>query len=291
MAFLKKILIFFLTYFFLSMCFNVFQQKLIIEEYIDEVNVSFKKANACIIIMLRNEEINNLVDLIQRFELVFNKNYKYPYILFNNEEFTNSFRNEIVKHTNSTIEFGLIPREHWDVPTWINKYNLKKSLLEIGHSIAYRQMCRFNSGFFFRHELTLKYQYYMRLDLDSKFPCQIKRDPFEIFRGKEEIKYGFILSYYERIHTIKSLWVRIKEWKNKSLKTINKNSAIKFISDDNGNSLNRRLCIFYNNFEMADFSVFRNESYLNYFDNLDKSGGFFYERWVNYYFIIANKIN
>ena len=34
---------------------------------------------------------------------------------------------------------------------------------------------------------------------------------------------------------------------------------------------------------MADFSVFRDENFMSYYNYLDKSGGFFYERWVNYY--------
>ncbi len=30
---------------------------------------------------------------------------------------------------------------------------------------------------------------------------------------------------------------------------------------------------------MASFAIFRNETYLSYFEYLDKTGGFFYDRW------------
>jgi len=84
------------------------------------------RMNGCIIFLLRNNDLSKLVNLIKRIELVFNSNWNYPYILFNDEPFTTQFKNEIVKHTNSTVEFG--------------------------HSVSYRQMCRFNSGFFFRNK-------------------------------------------------------------------------------------------------------------------------------------------
>ena len=78
----------------------------------------------------------------------------------------------------------------------------------------------------------------MRLDLDSEFQCDFNQDPFEKFYCKE-IKYGFILSYFEASFIIPTLWNKIKEWTKQSSIKINKNKVgIKFISDDNGNSLN-----------------------------------------------------
>lgn len=39
-------------------------------------------------------------------------------------------------------------------------------------------MCRFNSGFFFRHPLLKDYDYYWRVEPDVKFFCDIAYDPF-----------------------------------------------------------------------------------------------------------------
>ena len=33
------------------------------------------------------------------------------------------------------------------------------------------------------------------------------------------------------------------------------------------------------NFEIGSFELFRNDLYQQYFEHLDKAGGFFYERW------------
>jgi len=148
--------------FLVVLCY-IFYEKLSTNEFIkpvynfqssDEKTFETRKnrMNGCIIFLLRNKDLSNLVNLIKRIELIFNSNWNYPYILFNDEPFTTEFKNEIVKHTNSTIEFGLIPSSEWNVPEWIDRDKLNKSVKNIGHSIGYRQMCRFNSGFFFRNK-------------------------------------------------------------------------------------------------------------------------------------------
>lgn len=35
----------------------------------------------------------------------------------------------------------------------------------------------------------------------------------------------------------------------------------------------------WSNFEIGDLNFLRSQAYLDYFDQLDKDGGFFYERW------------
>ncbi|KAJ1718125.1 alpha-1,2-mannosyltransferase ktr1, partial [Coemansia biformis] len=38
-------------------------------------------------------------------------------------------------------------------------------------------------------------------------------------------------------------------------------------------------CHFWSNFEIVDLSFYRSSAYQQYFDHLDRAGGFFYERW------------
>ena len=61
---------------------------------------------------------------------------------------------------------------------------------------------------------------------------------------------------------------------NKSIILITKYD---FISDDKGETYN--LCHFWSNFEIANLNFWRGEAYRKYFDYLDQTGGFFYERW------------
>ena len=134
--------------------------------------------NACILVLCQESDIHNVIHLVQQFEFNFNKHYNYPYIFFNNNPFTLKFKHEINKYTSSLIEFAQIDDEHWRLPEWIDHMRLLKSLWHIGFSIGYRRMCRFYSGFFHKHKLTLKYDYFMRLDDDSKFNDYVVRDPF-----------------------------------------------------------------------------------------------------------------
>ena len=39
------------------------------------------------------------------------------------------------------------------------------------------------------------------------------------------------------------------------------------------------LCHFWSNFEIGNLNLWRSPAYRDYFETLDRSGGFFYERW------------
>lgn len=58
---------------------------------------------------------------------------------------------------------------------------------------------------------------------------------------------------------------------------IPKNNLMRFVSDNNGDSYN--LCHFWSNFEIGDLNFLRSREYMEYFEYLDRTGGFFYERW------------
>ena len=53
-------------------------------------------------------------------------------------------------------------------------------------------------------------------------------------------------------------------------------SLWKFITDDDGKTYNT--CHFWTNFEIAALDLWRSNEYLQFFNYLDQSGGFFYER-------------
>jgi alpha 1,2-mannosyltransferase len=243
---------------------------------------STAKINACIFVLARNEDLIDLVNTIKRLESIFNQKYNYPYVILNNVPFTALFKNEILKHTQSLVEFGQIAKNEWSLPKWINKKRFNY-LLNTSHQhvykanlVSYHHMCRYLSGFFFRHGLTLKYDYYWRIDPHLTFTCEFKEDPFRTLYDNDKL-YGFALALHEIPDTIPSLWYTIQKWLIQSGYTTNKKNALNFISDDQGKTIN--LCHFWNNFEIASFSIFRTESYLNYFNYLDQSGGIYYERW------------
>ena len=238
------------------------------------------RINACIVVLVRNQDLNRLLHAINRLESHFNHKHHYPYVLFNNEPFLANFRRSVRAATQSRVQFGLIPASQWSVPKWVRQVALKRRLKSIGFSLNYRHMCRFYSGFFFRHKLTSQYDYFMRIDDDSDFPCPIEHDPFETLISNNKT-YGFALGASEGNFTIPTLWSHVLDWLNSSSARHPPaaDNTVRFVSEDGGKTLAPSMCTFYNNFEVAAFSVFRSQAYIDYFNYLDRKSGFFYERW------------
>jgi len=145
-----------------------------------------------------------------------------------------------------------------------------------GDSESYRHMCRYESGFFFRHPLMLKYDFYWRVEPGVEFHCDVDYDPF-LFMQQEDKKYSFTISLREYVDTIPTLWQSVKRFMKHYPQHIKQPNSMNFISDDGGLSYN--LCHFWSNFEIGSLNFFRSEAYIKYFEFLDMEGGFFYERW------------
>lgn len=170
-----------------------------------------QKANAVLLGLARNSELNGMIHTVKQIESSFNHKYGYPYLFLNDEPFTDEFKTEIQKLTMATVELGVIPKEHWSIPDWIDKDRFKKILKnEMGRFMyagleSYRHMCRFNSGFFYKHELIQKYEYYWRIEPNVDYPCTVAYDPF-LFMKVSGKKYGFNMIASEDLRTVENLW-------------------------------------------------------------------------------------
>ena len=90
----------------------------------------------------------------------------------NDVPFTETFKTAIREAVNphSSVTFGDIPESEWSIPEWINTTKMEEGMASMkragvvyGDSLSYRHMCRYNSGFFFRHPLVMQYDYYWRV--------------------------------------------------------------------------------------------------------------------------------
>ncbi|CAG8486007.1 6180_t:CDS:2 [Funneliformis caledonium] len=240
------------------------------------------RENAVIVVLVRNEELPSLLSSMRQFEDRFNKKFQYPYVFLNDKKFTKAFIRATTAITTAETKYGIIPNEMWSYPKWINqtkasdaRQKMQENNVLYGGSESYRHMCRFNSGFFFRHELLEQYDYYWRLEPGVEFMCDIDYDVFKFIK-KNNITYGFTISLLELEETIPTLWDTVREFMKEYPEYINKNNVMNFISNS-GNSYN--MCHFWSNFEIADLNFWRSERYIKFFEYLDKAGGFFYERW------------
>jgi hypothetical protein len=58
-----------------------------------------------------------------------------------------------------------------------------------GISLFVSSVCRFNSGWFYRHPLMMKYRYYWRVEPSVRFFCDIRYDPFLTMMDEKKV-YG-----------------------------------------------------------------------------------------------------
>ncbi|KAI0797902.1 glycosyltransferase family 15 protein [Abortiporus biennis] len=254
------------------------------DEYYTHVNGSeVRRANATFVILARNSDLQGIISSVKQNEDRFNKQYRYPYVFLNEEPFNEDFKSRMREVTDAKVEFGQIPHDHWYQPSSIDEAKATKARQDMianqviyGGSVPYRNMCRFNSGFFFRHELLAKYKYYWRIEPDVTFFCDLHEDPFLVMQEQKKV-YAFTVSLYEYPATIPTLWDVTKEFMKANPQYLPSDNALSFISDDGGETYNR--CHFWSNFEIGDLDFWRGEAYMKYFEFLDSKGGFYYERW------------
>ncbi|KIK55947.1 glycosyltransferase family 15 protein, partial [Collybiopsis luxurians FD-317 M1] len=101
----------------------------------------------------------------------FNSRFGYPYVLLNDEPFTDKFKRRVSVLTHSEIKFGTVPKDHWLQPDWIDekkaanaKKQMELSRVKYGGCLNYQHMCRFNAGFFYQHELLQPYRWYWHVE-------------------------------------------------------------------------------------------------------------------------------
>ncbi|GAA5949998.1 hypothetical protein JCM21900_001359 [Sporobolomyces salmonicolor] len=244
-----------------------------------------EKVKAAFVVLARNSDLWELLDSMRGMEDRFNNRYQYDWVMLNDEPFSDEFKRHTSGIASGTVKYGLVPEEHWgkDMPSWIDKDEALRKIGEMGQkqipyagSIPYRKMCRFQSGFFWRHPLLDDYEYYWRVEPNVKFFCNLDYDPFLMMKQQHK-KYGFVVSLYEYRETIESLWSTTKEFIDTNPQFLAKPNMMDWVSNDGGETYN--LCHYWSNFEIASLDFWRSEAYRAYFDHLDKAGGFFYERW------------
>eukprot|EP01134_Creolimax_fragrantissima_P003693 CFRG3693T1 len=252
-------------------------------DYVYPVTAPDKKENAVIVVLVRNRERDALVNVVETFQRRFNDKYKYPYVMLNDEPFTDDFKDKL-SHvlSSSEVEYALVPPELWNPPEYTNMTYARQQMKAMaeakvmyGGSESYRKMCRFYSGTIFKVKELQKYDYLWRLDSAGvKFHCDMDFDPFVMFR-EQNLVYGFTIGLHEYKNTIPTLWNTVKDFMVNH-KSIVKGSWMNFFTDD-GQTYNGHH--FWSNFEILDLNFFRAKEYQTFFDYLDRSGGFFYERW------------
>lgn len=247
---------------------------------------------ATLLALVRNEEVDAMVQSMEDLERTWNRKFNYPWTFFNDEPFTEEFKSKTRAATKANCSYELIPKEHWATPSWIDQavFDESASLLEesgvqYAKKVSYHQMCRWNSGMFYKHPALQNLRYYWRVEPKVHFFCDVDYDVFAYMYDNNKT-YGFTINLFDDPKTLPSLWPEtIKFLSDHPHHTVHEKSALKWLTDDtrrpdhNRKAQGYSTCHFWSNFEVADMEFWRSQVYQEYFDHLDHAGGFFYERW------------
>lgn len=113
------------------------------------------RENATILMLVRNSELEGALDSMRSLEDRFNNKYHYDWTFLNDVPFDQDFIEATTSMASGKTQYALIPPEDWNRPQWINDTLFEERLRVMedegvlyGGSKSYRNMCRFNSGFF-----------------------------------------------------------------------------------------------------------------------------------------------
>lgn len=202
------------------------------------------RMNATFVTLARNSDVWDIARSIRQIEDRFNRRYNYDWVFLNDKPFDSTFKKVTSSLVSGTTHYGEIAEEHWSFPPHIDqerakqvREDMRERKIIYGDSISYRHMCRFESGFFFRQPLMMNYDYYWRVEPSVEIFCDIHYDPFRFMKENGK-KYSFVLSLYEYVETIPTLWDSVKKFIKNHPEHIAKDNSMGFLSDDNGENYN-----------------------------------------------------
>ncbi|KAL3420737.1 glycolipid 2-alpha-mannosyltransferase [Phlyctema vagabunda] len=244
----------------------------------------YQRPRAVIISLVRNSELKGILQSMRQLEWQWNRKFQYDWMFFNDEPFSDEFRGATQNLTSARCSYQLIPKEHWSLPAWIDESRFENGLEYLGTigvgkgwMISYHHMCRWNSGFFYKHPALQDYDYYWRVEPDVHYYCDIDYDVFRFMRDNR-LKYGFNMNILDDARSFPSLWPRTEAFRLAHPHLVHPEADLAWLLDgSNGNEYNN--CQFFSNFEIGDLNSWRAAGHEAYFRWLDDAGGFYYERY------------
>ncbi|KAK0617597.1 glycosyltransferase family 15 protein [Immersiella caudata] len=260
------------------------------------------RENATFVMLTRNNELKPALQAIENIERQFNQWFHYHVLFLNNEAWDPEFVRALKTAVSGEATFEVLSEEEWSFPPQTNVEDARAKIKEQGDRgiykgglESYHHMCRFYSGNFYALEALKKYRWYWRLEPGVEYTCAITYDPFLEMARREKV-YGFVVALWEVPETCPGLFRAVDDFR--AAKKIPETPMWRAMINPSwmpwpirrlrgwlgGEHRNRNgdtwnLCHYWSNFEIADLDFFRGNTYQELFRHLDRSGGFYDERW------------
>ena len=137
---------------------------------------------------------------------------------------------------------------------------------------------------FYKHPALLNTRWYWRVEPKVHFFCDVDYDVFKYMEDNNKT-YGFTINIFDAPQSIPTLWPETQKFMAAHPEHLSKNNAMNWLidkerrPDHNRKAQGYSTCHFWSNFEVGDMNFWRSQAYEEYFEHLDRAGGFFYERW------------
>ncbi|ODQ67815.1 glycosyl transferase [Nadsonia fulvescens var. elongata DSM 6958] len=249
-----------------------------------------RRVKGALISLCRNEEAKQIASSVRQVEEKFNSKFKYPWIFFNDEEFSEFFKATVSRATDAETRFIKIDSIDWEEPEHINMAKAEEAWQKLADKgvqyskmKSYHRMCRWFSGKIFTNPALDDVDYYWRVEPKTSFYCNIDYDVFAYMKDKKKI-YGFNINLFDSPYTVETLLPTTLEFLDQHRDYLHDNNSFswsvhKKSPKNNDIAHGYSTCHFWTNFEIVDVKFFRSKEYQELFEHLDKAGGFFYERW------------
>ncbi|KAF9928848.1 alpha 1,2-mannosyltransferase 2.4.1 [Linnemannia zychae] len=253
------------------------------------------RANGVLVMVLASdEEVQDARETMRQVEDRFNRDRHYPWVILSPQplsERTQTLIQHIPSATHldnddtdapAAITFGLIPREQWKFPRWIEALKVRKgdhARLKLGlntTSVAIRQRRRYMSGFLAQHELLDRYEFFWRVDPGLSLFCDIEQDPMLAMKEDGQ-KFAWSVSAAVNEAGTPGAWSIIQKFKETYPNHIPHINDESFITRESLNEFSACSYNVQNSIGSIDF--FRSPAYIDYFNLIDKEGPIYYERW------------
>ncbi|SGZ30941.1 BQ5605_C046g12276 [Microbotryum silenes-dioicae] len=253
-----------------------------------EIVVTEPRENAAITLLVREQDLAELLPTLRNFEKRFNRQFRYAYVFLTapvDPPFSTMFQEQVVASLpeGAVVEWATVEPRYWRIPETMDVANVRsgfeqqqKDGVQYAGREGYHHMCRYFSGLWVRTAALQKYDWYWRLEPGVRFYCTISYDPFRFMALNHKI-YGFVITIVENMNTIPTLFDSILELVQKH--GLVPGSRLWQFLLKKGDPGAYSGCHFWTNFEIGDLRFFRSEPYQTVFNELDQAGGFFSERW------------
>lgn len=255
--------------------------------------LGYDHAKATIYSFVRNDQKDAMAESVKSFERSFNSKFQYPYTFFNDEPFTQEFKEKLLSLTKAPMYFYQVDPQFWDPPKTVNVDKMlmeMDTLEELGVANAkldlFRRRSRLNLLMLPKLPQLDRYKWYWRLEPDSRYFTDVNYDVFKYLDSTGKV-FGFTVNTYEDENAIGTLWKDTIKWLNQgdNYKYVNENGAFQWLTENLQLPLKTEQtggysgCQFWSSFEIGNLDFFRGEAYALWTSMLDASNNFFYQCW------------